>query len=79
LRIGIHTGEVDLVGDKIDGPSVSIAERVSTCAEAGEILISRTVKDLVVGSEIKFVDRGSHQLAAGDGPWALFNVVPPLT
>jgi pimeloyl-ACP methyl ester carboxylesterase len=79
LRIGIHTGEVDLVGDQIEGPSVSIAERVSRRAVAGEILVSRTVKDLLVGSEIKFADRGSHQITAGNEPWALFNVVPPLT
>jgi DNA-binding SARP family transcriptional activator/pimeloyl-ACP methyl ester carboxylesterase len=79
LRIGIHTGEVDLDGDQIEGRSVSIAERVWTRAEAGEILVSRTVKDLVVGSEIKFASRGSHELTAGDEPWALFNVVPSVT
>jgi hypothetical protein len=77
LRIGIHTGEVDLVGNQIAGPSVSIAERVSKRAEAGEILVSRTVKDLLVGSGIKFADRGSHQITAGNEPWALFTVVPP--
>jgi class 3 adenylate cyclase len=78
LRIGIHTAEVDLAGEQIDGPSLSIAERVSRHAEAGEILVSRTIKDLVVGSEIKFADRGLHTLTADDEPWALFKVVRSL-
>src|SRR5262249_43896161 len=79
LRIGIPTGEGGLVGDQIEGTSVSIAERVSRRAEPGEILVSRTVKDLLVGSEIKFAERGSHQITPGNEPWALFNVVPPLS
>ena len=74
LRIGIHTGETDLAGDQIDGPSLSIAERVAEHAQHGEILVSRTVKDLVVGSGITFADRGSHPLTATDEHWALFSV-----
>ena len=74
LGTGIHTGEVDLVGDQITGPSLSIAGGVSSHAEDGEILVSRTVKDLVVGSGITFADRGSHRLTATGERWALFRV-----
>jgi DNA-binding SARP family transcriptional activator/pimeloyl-ACP methyl ester carboxylesterase len=74
LRTGIHTGEVDLVGDQITGPSLSIAGGVSSHAEDGEILVSRTVKDLVVGSGITFADRGWHMLTATRERWALFSV-----
>jgi class 3 adenylate cyclase len=74
LRVGIHTGETDLTGDQIVGPSLSIAERVADHAQHGEILVSRTVKDLVVGSGITFVDRGSHPLTAAGEQWALFSV-----
>jgi hypothetical protein len=74
LRVGIHTGEIDLVGDQIDGPSLSIAERVARHAQADEILVSRTVKDLVVGSGITFANRGSHRLTATGERWTLFNV-----
>ena len=64
LRDGIHTGEVDLVGDQISGHSVSIAQAVRNHAQDGEILVSRTVKDLLVGSGIGFTDRGSHLLTS---------------
>lgn len=74
LRVGIHTGETDLAGDQIVGPSLSIAERVAEHAQHGEILVSRTVKDLVVGSGITFADRGSHPLTATGEQWALFRV-----
>jgi class 3 adenylate cyclase len=77
LRVGIHTGEVDLVGDQITGPSLSIAGGVSSHAQDGEILVSRTVKDLVVGSGITFTDRGWHMLTATGERWALFSVCVP--
>jgi class 3 adenylate cyclase len=64
VRIGIHTGEIDLAGSQIKGPSLSIAERVAGHAQPGEILVSRTVKDLVVGSRITFTARGTHPLTA---------------
>ena len=77
LRAGIHTGEVDLVGDQISGPSLSIAQAVCSHAQDGEILVSRTVKDLLVGSGIGFTDRGSHLLTSSGDHWALFSVGSP--
>ena len=73
-RIGIHTGEVGLEGGDINGDSLEIAQRISAHASASEILVSRTVKDLVVGSGISFVHRGSYPLAAPDDRWLLFAV-----
>jgi pimeloyl-ACP methyl ester carboxylesterase len=72
-RAGIHTGEVDPVGEEIAGVSVKIAESVAARAQAGEILVSRTVKDLVVGSGISFTPRGSYPLTSTDH-WPLFAV-----
>jgi class 3 adenylate cyclase len=72
-RAGIHTGEVDPVGEEIAGVSVKIAESVAARAQAGEILVSRTVKDLVVGSGISFTPHGSYPLTSTDH-WPLFAV-----
>jgi DNA-binding SARP family transcriptional activator/pimeloyl-ACP methyl ester carboxylesterase len=66
LRAGIHTGEVDLVGDQISGPALSTVEAMCRHAQDGEILVSRTVKDLVVGSGIGLTDRSSDLLTSGD-------------
>lgn len=74
LRIGIHTGEVDLHSEHVDGASVEIAERILGHAEPDEILVSGTVKDLVVGSGITFADRGPHELAAAAERWSLYVV-----
>jgi DNA-binding SARP family transcriptional activator/pimeloyl-ACP methyl ester carboxylesterase len=74
IRAGIHTGEVDLVGDDIAGTSVQVTERVAALAQAAEILVSRTVKELVTGSGIAFTQRGSHQLNGEGEPWPLFAV-----
>ena len=74
IRAGIHTGEVDLVGDDIAGISVRVTERVAALAQAAEILVSRTVKELVTGSGIAFTKRGSHQLNGEGEPWPLFAV-----
>lgn len=74
IRVGIHTGEVELRGDDIGGMAVHLAARIMSSAEPGEILVSRTVKDLVVGSEIAFADRGVHQLKGIDGEWPLLAV-----
>jgi class 3 adenylate cyclase len=71
---GIHTGEVDLVGDDVAGASVQITERVAALARPGEILVSRTVKDLVTGSGITFAERGSHALNGPADEWPLFAV-----
>ena len=62
IRAGLHTGECERSGEKLAGIAVHIGARVSGLAEAGEVLVSRTVKDLVAGSGLSFLDRGVHQL-----------------
>jgi DNA-binding SARP family transcriptional activator/pimeloyl-ACP methyl ester carboxylesterase len=74
IRAGIHTGEVDLIGDDITGTSVQITDRVAALAGPAEILVSRTVKDLVTGSGISFTERGSHELSGAGDQWPLFAV-----
>jgi class 3 adenylate cyclase/pimeloyl-ACP methyl ester carboxylesterase len=72
LRTGMHTGEVEVVGDDIRGIAVHIGARVAALAESGETLVSSTVKDLVAGSGIEFEDRGAHSLKGVPGEWHLF-------
>jgi len=74
LRIGLHTGECEVRGEDLGGLSVHIAARVAALARSGEILVSGTVKDLVIGSEIDFVDRGERGLKGVPGTWKLFAV-----
>ena len=74
VRSGLHTGELELAGEKVSGISVHIAARIGAAAEAGEILVSGTVKDLVVGSGIEFDARGSRELKGVPGEWQLFAV-----
>jgi pimeloyl-ACP methyl ester carboxylesterase len=74
LRTGIHTGECDRVGDKYSGFAVDLAERISDRAEDGDILVSRTVKDLVAGSGIAFEEVGVEIFSGLDGEWRLFRV-----
>jgi len=74
LRVGIHTGEVERRGDDVAGVAVHLAQRVSALAHPGEVLVSRTVVDLVAGSEIEFDDRGEHELKGVPGRWRLFAV-----
>ena len=76
VRTGIHTGEVELTEHDLGGIAVHIGARVSAKAAADEILVSSTVKDLVVGSGIAFEDRGAHTLKGVPGEWRLFAVVP---
>jgi class 3 adenylate cyclase len=76
VRAGIHTGEVELTEHDLGGIAVHVAARVSARAEADEVLVSSTVKDLVVGSGITFEDRGPHTLKGVPGRWQLFAVVP---
>jgi class 3 adenylate cyclase len=73
IRVGVHTGECDLVDDKLSGLAVNIGARVATQAEEGEVLVSGTVKDLVAGSGIAFEARGIKELK-GLGEWPLFAV-----
>jgi class 3 adenylate cyclase len=74
LRAGLHTGEVDLRGNDIGGVAVHIGQRVSAVAGPSEVLVSRTVTDLVVGSGIEFSDRGDHVLKGVPGTWRLYAV-----
>jgi class 3 adenylate cyclase len=75
IRSGLHTGEVELRGDDVGGIAVHIAARVMAAAGSGEILTSRTVRDLVVGSDLTLEDRGGHPLKGVEGTWELFAVV----
>ena len=74
LRVGIHTGEVEKRGDDLAGLAVHIAARVEAQAEAGQVLVSRTVVDLVAGSGIDFADRGERVMKGVPGAWRLFSV-----
>jgi class 3 adenylate cyclase len=74
LRLGLHTGECEVRGDDLGGLAVHIAARIGSLAEAGEVLVSSTVKDLVVGSGIEFIERGDHALKGVPGSWKLFAV-----
>ena len=72
IRAGIHTGELDVVDDDIGGIAVHIGARIMAAADPGEILVSRTVRDLVAGSDIALEDRGTHTLKGLSDPWHLF-------
>ena len=74
VRAGIHTGEVELVGGSVRGLAVVIGARIGALAGAGEILVSRTVTDLVVGSDIRFRERGAYELKGVPGRWELYEV-----
>jgi class 3 adenylate cyclase/alpha-beta hydrolase superfamily lysophospholipase len=74
VRTGLHTGEIELIGDDVGGIAVHIGARVGACAGSGEVLVSNTVKDLVVGSGIAFEDRGERELKGVPGPWRLWAV-----
>ena len=72
IRAGLHTGELDLLDDDVGGIAVHIGARIMAAAGPGEVLVSRTVRDLVVGSGIALEDRGTHALKGLDDPWHLF-------
>jgi class 3 adenylate cyclase len=74
VRAGLHTGEVESIGEAIGGIAVHIGARVGALAGAGEVLVSRTVVDLVAGSGIEFIERGEHELKGVPGSWKLFAV-----
>jgi len=74
IRAGLHTGECEVRGDDVAGMAVHIGARVGSSAEAGEVLVSSTVKDLVVGSGIEFAERGTHELKGVPGEWRLYAV-----
>jgi class 3 adenylate cyclase len=74
IRAGLHAGEVEPRGDDVGGIAVHIAARILAEAEPGEVLVSRTVRDLVAGSDHPLGDRGTHRLKGIDGDWQLFAV-----
>jgi class 3 adenylate cyclase len=74
VRCGVHTAEIELRGEDVGGIGVHIAARVSGRADSGEVLVSRTVVDLVACSGIEFEDRGAHELKGVPGSWPLFSV-----
>jgi class 3 adenylate cyclase len=72
IRAGLHTGECEVMNDKVSGIAVHIGARVAGKAEPSEVLVSSTVKDLVAGSGLQFTDRGIHKLKDVPGEWRLF-------
>jgi class 3 adenylate cyclase len=74
IRAGLHTGECEIIGDDVGGIAVHIGARVAALAAAGEVLVSSTVKDLVVGSTLRFSDRFSQSLKGVPGEWRIFAV-----
>jgi class 3 adenylate cyclase len=72
VRTGLHTGECERIGDDVGGIAVHIGARVTDIAQGGEVLVSSTVKDLVVGSGLSFSERGTHELRGVPGEWRLF-------
>jgi class 3 adenylate cyclase len=74
LRIGLHTGECEVVGDKLRGIAVHVGARVASKAGGGEILTSQTVRDLVSGSGTDFEERGTHELKGVPGEWRLYSI-----
>jgi class 3 adenylate cyclase len=74
VRVGIHTGEVERRGTDLNGVAIHLAHRVCETAAPGEVLVSRTVVDLVAGSGLAFADRGEHNLKGIPDRWRLFAV-----
>jgi len=72
IRAGLHTGEIDLIGGDVSGIAVNLAARIMALAPNGSVAVSRTVKDLVAGSNIMFADLGSHQLKGIPGEWQVY-------
>ncbi len=75
IRVGVHTGEVERMNDKVGGIAVSIGARIGSMAGASQVLVSQTVKDLVAGSGLAFEDAGEHELKGVPGGWRLYRVL----
>lgn len=74
VRAGVHTGECEVMGNKLGGLALHIGARVAAAAGAGEVWVSSTVRDLVAGSGLQFADRGLHTLKGVPTEWRLFAV-----
>lgn len=77
VRAGIHTGEVELIGDDVGGMAVNIGARIGALADPGEVLVSSTVRELVVGSGLEFEERGIEKLKGAPGEWRLYAIDAP--
>jgi class 3 adenylate cyclase len=77
VSAGLHIGECEVRGDDIGGIAVHIGARVSALAGANDVLVSSTLRDLVIGSGLQFDDRGAHELKGVPGEWHLFAVASP--
>ena len=75
-RAGLHAGEIKSRGDDIAGMAVHIAARISALASTGQTVVTRTVRDLVVGSGFDFLDRGEHELKGVAEPWQCYELEP---
>jgi class 3 adenylate cyclase len=75
--VGIRTGEVELIGEDVGGMAVNIGARIGALAGPGEVLVSSTVRELVVGSGMEFADRGFKALKGAPGEWRLFAIESP--
>jgi class 3 adenylate cyclase len=75
IRAGLHTGELVRTGAEVSGIAVHLAARVMGLSQAGQVLVSRTVRDLVVGSALCFADAGTHSLKGIDGEWQVYELV----
>ena len=75
IRAGVHTGEVEMVADRVEGIAVHTGARIAALAGAQEVLVSQTVKDLVAGSGLTFEDAGAHVLKGVPGVWQLYRVI----
>jgi class 3 adenylate cyclase len=73
VRAGLHTGEIEVEGDEITGVAVDVAAVVQESAAPNQVLVSRTVVDLVAGSGLRFSDRGLHDLGGESATWRLFS------
>ena len=74
VRAGVHTGEVELIDDDVSGMAVNIGARIGALANPGEVCVSSTVRELVVGSGLEFAERGVHDLKGAPGAWCLYAV-----
>lgn len=74
LRAGLHTGEVQLADGDVEGIAVHLAARIAAMAESNQVLVSRTVKDLVAGSRLSLVDAGTHSFKGIPDEWRVYSV-----
>jgi class 3 adenylate cyclase len=74
VRAGVHSGEVEVIGEHLGGIAVHIGARISALAGPGEVLVSQTVKEAVIGSGLAFEDRGIHELKGVPGQWQVYGV-----